>query len=250
MRMISAIPEASAQLVRLSVVIPVGPGERELGALFPELAYLPEQTEVLIVSAAPDFAQSDFALPAPQQRATPLNVRIISGPAGRAGLMNAGAAAALGDHLWFLHADSRLDAETCPALLRAIERWPTALLYFELKFQRPCPPLMAINECGAWLRTHIFGSPFGDQGLSLSRQLFGLLGGYPLEARYGEDHLLVWRAHHRGVLLKSTGVPLRTSARKYADRGWWAITRTYQELWWRQVVPEVVRLVRLRVGGR
>lgn len=45
--------------------------------------------------------------------------RLLAAPRGRAAQMNAGALAAKGELLWFLHADSRVSAATAEALLAA-----------------------------------------------------------------------------------------------------------------------------------
>jgi hypothetical protein len=54
----------------------------------------------------------------------------------------------------------------------------------------------------------------------LPRTLFERLDGFDEHASYGEDHLLVWAAHHAGVPVVPVGASLRTSARRYRERGW------------------------------
>ena len=74
--------------------------------------------------------------------------------------------------------------------------------------------------------------------------MFFSLGGFPEDAPYGEDHLLAWRAHQQGVPLRCTGARLRTSARKYGERGWLRTTARHVYLTYRQALPEAARLWR------
>ncbi len=73
----------------------------------------------------------------------PEGLEIITSQEGsRAASLNAGAAKATGDYLWFLHADSQLDAACVPALHQAIKQHPDALFYFDLAFARNGARLM------------------------------------------------------------------------------------------------------------
>ena len=96
--------------------------------------------------------------------------------------------------------------------------------YFDLRFLADGPALMAINSIGAWLRCRLFGLPFGDQGLLVARSLFDHVGGFDTEIPAGEDHALIWRARAAGARIRAVGAPLYTSARKYAQAGWWRTT--------------------------
>lgn len=208
----------------LSVIIPIGPGETAWRALLPDLAGLGPEHEIVPVAVQggipADFAANDFGLQAP--------VRWIEAPAGRALQLNAGARAARGDRLCFLHADSRLPAASLRALLAAApgER---DVHYFDLRFLSDGPPLMVLNRLGAFVRSHALGLPFGDQGLCLSRALFERLGGFDASIAGGEDHDLVWRARRAGAAILPLRAPIYTSARKYAERGWWRTTARH--LW-------------------
>src|SRR5690606_39672288 len=75
----------------------------------------------------------------------------LAAPTGRARQQNAGAAAAGGDVLWFLHADSRVTADTLAAA-RSFAR-SAAIGYFDLQFLDDGPRLVRLNALGARIRS-------------------------------------------------------------------------------------------------
>jgi hypothetical protein len=214
-------------LDELAVVVPLGPGERAWRGLLPGLASLPARARVVLVAANADD------LPAPGERlAAVLQAELVALVAepGRSVQLNVGARAADRAWLWFLHADSRLAAATLPALVATATRAPHALGYFDLRFAADGPAAVWLNELGAFVRSHVLGLPFGDQGFFLTARLFERLGGFDPSLACGEDHAFVWTARRAGVPLAPAGAPLYTSARKYADRGWLATTARHLRL--------------------
>lgn len=220
----------------LAVVVPVGPGDSAWKSLVPDLQALPPEAEVAFVGTEP------LATPA----WTRPNWKWIQAPVGRAWQMNAAAYSTSRPFLWFLHADSRFAPDTLGALARALREHPDALLYFDLAFLADGPRLMKLNQIGTWMRSHWGGMPFGDQGLCIRRDFWEALGGFPAYAPYGEDHLLVWRAHQQHVPLRCTGGTLFTSARKYRDEGWLATTSRHLRLTAAQAFPQWLELRRAR----
>lgn len=200
---------------RLSIIVPVGPGDALSSSLAGALRGLATVVEVIVVSAA----ATDTASPPASRRFQP-GWRSLSARAGRASQQNAGAQAATGSHLWFLHADSRFGSDALRAAAAQIDSGEQALAYFDLRFAADGPALMWINEWGARLRSRLLRLPFGDQGFLLPRAVFEALGGFDAALPAGEDHDLVWRARRAGVPLRALRAPLVTSARKYRRRGW------------------------------
>lgn len=218
---------------RLSVVVPVGPGDGAWRALLPQLAGLPGDAQLRLVAcrerdAVHDVLAATEGLPA--DRAWLLADR------GRATQMNAGARASRGDWLWFLHADSRFDDThaALAALQRTASRNPAAIGYFDLRFAADGPAATVVNAAGAWIRSRWLRLPFGDQGLFLARSTFERLGGFDEGLPAAEDHALVWAARRAGVPLCPAGASIRTSARRYAEHGWWRTTARHLALTWRQ----------------
>lgn len=201
----------------LSVIVPLAPDETEEGPLLGALRDLPAGSEVILVRSG--------GAPRARPASWPEGIafREVVSERGRARQMNLGAREARGEWLWFLHADTRLDARAVEALRRFVGRGEAALGWFDLSF-RDGPALTRLNAAGANLRSAWLGIPFGDQGFVLRAADFARLGGYDEAARHGEDHLLVWAARGAGLPLRRIGATLSTSARKYARQGWGATT--------------------------
>ncbi len=228
-------------LENLSIIIPLGPGEDQLGRLMDDLNGLELAAEIIIVSCDDIILEDSFRKFG--KDSAKKYIRVIKTRQGRAQQQNAGAKAATREFLWFLHADSRLSERVIAALEAAIKACPEALHYYHLKFRNDGPAGMAINEWGAWFRSEILKIPFGDQGFCLRKDIFHQIGGFAQDAPYGEDHLLVWHARQQGITLRCTGAALPTSARKYAAHGWFALTVKYQWRWIRQALPEACKLL-------
>lgn len=221
-------------LKNVSIIIPLGPDEDQVTPLLDDLTVLPEETQIILVScdgASDPILRKD-------------RVMLINAKQGRACQQNAGAKAATRKFLWFLHADSRVTPQVLDALEVSLNEAPDALHYFHLKFGEDGPRRMRLNEWGARFRSRVFGIPFGDQGFCLGKSAFDTIGGFPEYDPYGEDHLLVWYARQAGVKLKCTGAALQTSARKYQQQGWGALTLKYQIRWIKQALPEAYKLIR------
>jgi GT2 family glycosyltransferase len=209
---------------RLSIVVPVGPGDRTWRALACDLEALSPGCELVLSAAEPPADDAG-------------DIRVVCGPAGRAAQLNRGVAAANGDWLWLLHADSRPGAATLDAVAAFIAAHGDpdrpVLGWFELAFADDGPRRTALNARGANLRSRWLGLPFGDQGWLLSRRTFEHVGGFDPHFGRGEDLEFIVRARRAGVRLLPAGAALATSARRYRDRGWLRTTlaHTWFTLW-------------------
>jgi rSAM/selenodomain-associated transferase 2 len=169
----------------------------------------PADTEVIIADGGSRDATLSIA-----EKAGAKVVRCLP---GRGGQLNAGAAAAIGDILVFLHADTRLPEDFAQLVRGTLKDPEVAGGAFALRFE-PCPPLLKINEVTANWRTRLFRLPFGDQAIFVRSSLFRLMGGFrklPLM----EDVDFARRLHQAGrtVFLPS---PVRTSSRRYSGKYW------------------------------
>ena len=139
----------------------------------------------------------------------------VEGPAGRGGQLRRGAAAAQGEWLLFLHADSRLAPGWSGALLQHLRDRADRAGYFRLAFRAegPAPRLVA-----GWanLRARALGLPYGDQGLLVSRTLYDRSGGYP-DIPLMEDVAI---ARALAGQLAPIDAAVFTSAERYRRRGW------------------------------
>lgn len=214
-------------LEQLSVIIPFAPDDVAWKALLQDLSGLPESAEIILVAASEKakLEAQDFPLSA--------NATIIGASMGRASQMNAGAKAARNSCLWFLHADSRVDAN-CVKAVDTFDYTKKRLGYFGLRFQNDGPRRMGINSFGVWFRSRFLRIPFGDQGFVLSKSSFEMLGRYREDLKSGEDHAFVWTARKNGIVLQHLNASIQTSARKYAQHGWGKTTRMHLRETWKQ----------------
>lgn len=233
----------------LSIIIPVGPNETAWRDLLPLLVDVRGDAEILL--ASPEYQPGDWSEMQGTWGFELLNSPVRWGKvsAGRASQMNEAARQAKGEFLWFLHADSEISTNSISTLLKSLEKHPTDLHYFDLKFQSDGPVLMTLNRWGVWIRSHCLKMPFGDQGLSISAETFRELGGYDDSLPYGEDHDFVWRARIAGLKLRPVGATIRTSARKYRERGWLKTTCRHVWLTWKQALPLWCQLWKRRLFG-
>ncbi len=145
--------------------------------------------------------------------------RLIRAEAGRGSQLAAGAAAARGDWLLFLHADTVLPAGWDDAVRRFIadpaNARRAACFRFALDDSRFAARRVALL---ANLRCRLFGLPYGDQGLLIARDFYGELGGFrPLPLM--EDVDLVRRIGRRRLAMLDPAAV--TSAARYRRDGFW-----------------------------
>ena len=226
----------------LAIVVPLAPGDAVSGALAASLLAI--TTDVVVVQAEAGGDDARAAVAGAGVDVTPpmfgstadagAGCRVIRARRGRATQQNAGVAATTSRWLWFVHADSALHAGSAVALQRFVARDDDAIGYCDLRFLDDGLALVRLNAAGAWLRSRVLGLPFGDQGLLVRRDTFHRLGGFDASVGRGEDHAFVWRARRAGIPLHPLGVPLWTSARRYAEHGWWATTADHLRETWRQ----------------
>lgn len=217
--------DGGAAWAGLSAIVPLAPGEPAWRGLLPQLGALRAVEEILLVAVEGVDAHLEAEVSALAPGTA--KVRVLRAPRGRALQQDAGARAARGAWLWFVHADTRFAPAAAEALSRALVG-PPALYYFDLRFAGDGPQAMRVNDLGVWLRCRLFGLPFGDQALLLPADVYRQLGGFEAEVGRGEDHALVWMAHAARVPVQPIGAAVRTSARRYAGSGW--LTTTLEHL--------------------
>jgi rSAM/selenodomain-associated transferase 2 len=142
--------------------------------------------------------------------------RVVRSAPGRGVQLAAGAAAAAGDWLLFLHADTFLGPGWREAADRHIERQRGKAACF--RFRLDAGEWQArLVEAGVALRVRLLGLPYGDQGLLISRRLYDGTGGYrPLPLM--EDVDLVRRIG--GPRIERLGVAALTSPQRWRRDGW------------------------------
>jgi rSAM/selenodomain-associated transferase 2 len=142
--------------------------------------------------------------------------RLVRSPRGRGVQLAAGAAAAKGDWLLFLHSDTLLASGWREAAERHMAGHPGKAACF--RFRLDAGQWQArLVEAGVALRVRLLDLPYGDQGLLISRRLYDEVGGYrPLPLM--EDVDLVRRIGRRRI--ERLGVEALTSAERWRRDGW------------------------------
>jgi len=156
--------------MRLAIVMPVlneaATVEAALAALAPLRA---RGVEVIVVDGGSSDGTAELA--------QPLADRVLSAPRGRSFQMNAGAAAASGDVLLFLHADTRLpdgaDRLILDGLAHSRRQWGR----FDVCFDQG--GLLQVVALTMNWRSRLTGIATGDQAMFATRAAFDELGGFP-----------------------------------------------------------------------
>lgn len=152
-----------------------------------------------------------------------LGARMVVSSRGRGTQLRAGADAARGDWLLFVHADARPGDGVAAAVARFVAEPASRERagYFRLRLDDPVRGARRIERLAAW-RARVFALPYGDQGLLIARALYDRAGGHP-PIPIMEDVALVRRLRRQ---LGTKGlVPLDaeivTSAERYRRDGYW-----------------------------
>lgn len=202
--------------MNLSAVIPTLNEAETLPSLLADLGALNAAIPTQVVIA--DGGSSDNTA----RCALASGATVITAPRGRARQLNAGARAAQGAWLLFLHADSRLHEEP-RRVLRGVLSEPGQLEAAVFRFAVDLPPTWRrLTEWGQALRETVLDLPYGDQGLLVRRELFDAVGGYP-DISIMEDVAMI-EALRRRVVIRRLPAALVTSGRRYSRGG---VVRTW-----------------------
>ena len=200
----------------LSIIIPALNEADALRTLLPALFLQQESVEVIVADGG-SWDQTPAVV-------TQCGAQLIVAECGRALQMNAGAAAAGGDILLFLHADSQLPANAFQLVEEAMARgelWGR----FDLHLSGKHWLLRVVERLINW-RSCLSGIATGDQAIFLRRETFESLGGYA-EIPLMEDVELSKRLKRLAAPC-CIRQPLTTSSRRWEHYG---IVRTILLMW-------------------
>ena len=209
---------AASSAARISVIIPT----------FNEADYLPrtlaslrdaENLEVLVVDGGSNDGTTEIA-----ERK---GYRVLRSPPGRALQMNAGARAASGSILLFLHGDTCLPPGFDSTVLLALQKPGVVAGAFRLRIDAPGLSLRAIERAVS-IRSRVLQMPYGDQGLFVHRNTFEELGGFAT-LPIMEDFEFVRRLRRRGGIWIAS-LPAITSGRRWQELGPWRTTWINQKV--------------------
>jgi len=205
----------SASLI--SVIIPALNEAAGVGATLASVARQPGPWEVIVV----DGGSTDGTTKAAQGALA--EVRVITGERGRARQMNAGAEAASGDALLFLHADTHLTDGALDAVRAALAAGAVAGCFrttfdvdaHDAAFGRLGRTAMRLWEARFWMRWHRLA--FGDRALFACRDAFEAIGGFPDQPIF--EDLDAVRALRRQGPFAFLDADVVTSARRFRRHG-------------------------------
>ncbi|HEU4400795.1 MAG TPA: TIGR04283 family arsenosugar biosynthesis glycosyltransferase [Candidatus Polarisedimenticolia bacterium] len=246
--MIQNSRDASPRSPRLSIVIPALDEEAALGPLMASLeaqAAGPPLEVILADGGSRDKTIARFrdltggragrdsaaqAMGAGSWAARGWEARLVACPsAGRATQMNAGARAARGEALLFLHADTRLPPGATAAIASVLADPRVVGGGFRHRFSEP-GLLLRLISAYATARSLLRGIHYGDQAIFLRRSVFETLGGFT-EVELFED-LRLSRALRRRGRVVTLPLAAETSARRLRAGG---VGRTALKFAWLKI---------------
>lgn len=215
----------------LSIIVPILDEAAALPGLLAHLAqWRARGCEVLLVDGGSEDDCGAMARAA--------GFTVLEAERGRARQMNVGAAAAHGEALLFLHADTRLPVDADVAVRAVLAKDRCAWGRFDVLITGR-PPMLRVVAALMNLRSRLTGIATGDQAIFVRRDVFEAVGGFPDQPLMEDVEL------SRRLLRTSRPACLRarvsTSGRRWEQRGVW---RTIFLMWrlrwayWRGVPAE------------
>ncbi len=192
----------------LSIIIPTLNAADRLHMCLEALGNASEIHEIIVI----DGGSSDDSCAI----AKAAGANLMPSDPGRAKQMIAGAAAATGDWLLYLHGDTVLDPNWLAATAEFQRANPDKAGYYRFSFEQ-LSVRNKIWQYGVRFRCWFLNLPYGDQGLLISRALYNDVGGFrPLP--FLEDVDMVRRLGRRR--LSPIGAVAKTSAVRFRRDGY------------------------------
>ncbi|MCF7991109.1 MAG: glycosyltransferase family 2 protein [Thiohalocapsa sp.] len=200
----------------LSIVIPTRHFSARLQRLIGDTLRIVPAAEVIVVEPRSASSPADARIAALQSTAAagPVRIRRLWAPAGRGPQCNAGAAAAAGELLLFLHDDTRLPIDARALICRTFRDPAIGAATFRLRFDTDHPLLRLY---GYFSRFESVLTTFGDQGIVVRRHVLQALGGFPDWPLF-EDVELTRRLRRHTKLVKLPAA-VTTSAVRFRRNG-------------------------------
>ncbi|MBN2332279.1 MAG: TIGR04283 family arsenosugar biosynthesis glycosyltransferase [Deltaproteobacteria bacterium] len=203
----AVLADEPGHVVPLSIIIPTLNEEGTIASVLAALQDIPGQ-EVIVV----DGGSSDRTVELVRARGG----RVLPCSKGRARQLNAGAAAARGEILLFLHADTRLPQSYWGKIKETLAQPQVAAGCFSLHIDAPGIGMRFI-ETLVNLRTRWLQLPYGDQAFFIAADTFAMVGGFP-QTPIMEDVELIRRLRRYGSIIQLPAAVV-TSGRRWQRLG-------------------------------
>lgn len=201
--------------MRVSIIVPALDEENTIASTLEDLRSFP--AEVIVVDGGSRDRTAEIA--------RQMQVMVIASSRGRARQMNAGAAAAAGDALLFLHADTRLPSSAIEDVQSALNDPRHVGGRFDLKLDDDRTIFRLIGFL-INLRSRVTKVATGDQAIFVRREIFQTISGFP-EIPILED-VAFCRALKKMGKVACLRSRVATSARRWQKDG---IGRTIVKMW-------------------
>lgn len=214
----------------ISIVIPALDEADELAATLDALKSLAdENVEIILV----DGGSTDATISIAQN----YDVKILHSPRGRGRQLQIGGAAARGEILWFLHADTIAPLDAVFEIKRALQNPRIVGGNFTIRFDGTRFAARFLT----WLypKLNLLGLIYGDSAIFVRREVYEKIGGFKPFPIF-EDLDFVERLRQAGKIVTLSSV-VATSSRRFENKSFlltflrWTIL---QVLYWLGVSPE------------
>jgi len=204
--------------MKISIIIPVRNEAENIGRLLNALqSYRDRGHELIVVDGESDDETVQIA--------EPLTDKLCQTVAGRSHQMNAGAAEASGDMLWFLHADSQVPEKSDELIINALTNEVSIWGRFDVRLSGQYQSLRVV-ETMMNLRSRITGIATGDQAIFVSKDLFEKVGGFPDQSLM--EDVEISKKLKKYQLPVTVREKLVTSSRRWEEKG---VVKTVLLMW-------------------
>jgi rSAM/selenodomain-associated transferase 2 len=217
--------------VFVSIIVPTLNEEAHIVPTLKALQQLPGDKEILLV----DGGSTDATL----ELARSQHVTVLDAPRGRGPQMHAGALAAAGSVLWFVHADTIPPPTALREIETALEVESVVAGNFGLLYDGGSKAARRLTSIYPLLR--LLGLCYGDSGIFVRKRVYEQIGGFHALALFEDLDLL--RRLRRAGQFAHLPCSIVTSSRRFEHRNFaliWLHWTSLQFLYWCGVSPNLL----------